>query len=73
MVLRAPIGSTLEVSIGIFIGLVLENYFGTWKGSLFGVSLVELGGLMIGNRKGSLVGLSLVLPLGFPLGMYIEN
>ena len=50
----------------MFLGLALCNYFGTREGSLVGVSLGLLDGLMIGTGEVYLVGLSLELPLGFP-------
>ena len=31
MVLGAPVGSPLEDSIIVFLGLELGNYFGTWE------------------------------------------
>ena len=68
MVLVAPVWYPLEGSIGIFIGLVLSNSFGTWEESLVGVSLGTLIGLMIFTGKVYFVGLSLGLPLGLPLG-----
>ena len=49
MVLGEPVGSLLEVSIIIFIGMALQNYFGTWEGYLVGHSLGALGGLIIGT------------------------
>ena len=67
MVLVAPVGSTLEVCIGMFLDLALVDYFGTWEGSLVGVSLVSLGDFMIGIGEGYLVWLSLGLPLGIPI------
>ena len=49
MVLVAPVGSPLGYSIIMLIVLALDNYFGTWEGYLFGVSLVTLADLMIGT------------------------
>lgn len=57
MVLIAPVGSPLVDSIGMFLGLELDNNFGTQEGYLVGLSLGALGGLMIGTGEGSLDGL----------------
>ena len=67
MVLGAPVGYPLGYSINMLLVLELENAFDTWEGSLVGVSLVVLYGLMIGTGEGYVVGLSLVIPLGYPL------
>ena len=64
MVLGAPVGYPIEISISLFLGLLFGNSFGTWEVSLVKVSLGALGGLMVGTVEGSLVGLSLVLALG---------
>ena len=53
----ASVGYPLGDSIDMILGLTLDNYFGPWEGYLVVVSLVELGGLMIGTWVGSLVGL----------------
>ena len=67
MVLGSPVGSPLEGSILIFLGLELRNFFGTREGSLVGFSLGALGGLMVGTGEVSLVVLSLGLTLGYSL------
>ena len=53
MMLVAPIGSPLGYSINMLLELALCNYFGTWGGSLIGVSFVPLYGLMIGTGERS--------------------
>ena len=62
MVLGAPVGYSLGYSINMLLGLILYNYFGTWKGSLVVISFGPLDGLMIYTKEGSLVSLLLVLP-----------
>ena len=47
MVLGAPVGTSLGYSINMLLGLILYNYFGTWKGSLVVISLGALDGLII--------------------------
>ena len=49
MMLGAPVGYPLEYSIGMFLGLSLINYYGTWEGYLVGFLPDTLGGLMIGT------------------------
>ena len=49
MVLGAPVGSPPGYSINTFLGLALENSFGTHEGSLVGVSLGPLSDLMVGT------------------------
>ena len=66
-VLGALVGSPLGYSTNMLIVMKFGNYFETWEGYLFGVSLGTLYGLIIGTREGSLFGLSLRLPLGSPL------
>ena len=66
MVPVAPVGYPLGHYINTLLGLALDNYFGTWEGYLFVVSLGTLDGLMIGTGEVCLVGLSLVLLLGSP-------
>ena len=50
MGLVAPVGYSLGYSINMLLGLALCNYFGTWKGSLVGVSIGPLNGLIIDTR-----------------------
>ena len=64
----SPIIYPLEYSINMFIGLALENSFGTWDVSLVGVSLGPIYGLMTVTEEVSLVWLSLGLALGSPFG-----
>ena len=66
MVLVAPIGSPLGYSINILLGLVIENSFDIWEGSLVVVLLVTLAGLVVVTGEGYLVLLLLVLLLGSP-------
>ena len=56
---------TLGYSINIILGLVLDNYFGTWEGSLVVVSLVTLSGLVVVTGEVYCFALSLLLPLGY--------
>ena len=58
-----PLGYTII----ILLGLVLNNSFGTWEGSLVVVSLGTLSGLIIDTGEGFFVRLSLGLPIGYPL------
>ena len=51
----------------MFIRFALGNSFGTWVGYLVGVSLVKMGGLLIGTGELFLVGLSMVFTLGYLL------
>ena len=51
----------------MLLGLKLYNSFVTWEGSLVGVSIRPIFGLIIGIGEESLVGLSLGLPLGYLL------
>ena len=69
MMLEEPIVYTLEYLIVIFLGLALENSFGTWEGYSVLVSLVTVGRFIIGTGEGYLVSLS----LGFSLGSLIES
>ena len=64
MVPVVPVGSQLVYYINMLLGLKLCNSFVTWEGSLVGVSIGPLVGLIIGTGEGSLVGFSLGLPLG---------
>ena len=66
MVLVAPIGSPLGYSINILLGLVIENSFDIWEGSLVVVLLVTLAGLVVVTGEGYFVLLLLVLLLGSP-------
>ena len=59
----AHVGSPLGYSTNMLLGLIPENYLGTWEGSLVGVSLGTLSSLMVGNVEGSFVGFSLGLPI----------
>ena len=63
MVLGAPVGYTLEESIGVFIGLSLGNPFGTLEISFTGVSPGKMGDLMIDTKEVSLVVLSMGIPI----------
>ena len=63
----------LGYQIVMLIWLELANYFGTLGGSLVGVSLVALGGLMIGTWVGPLVGAYLVPFIGLKLFTNLEN
>ena len=67
MVLVAPVVYPFGYSINKFLGLALDNSFGTWELYLVGLSLGTLAGLLIGNVEGSLVRLSLAIPLGSPI------
>ena len=51
----------------MLLGLALGNYFGTREGSLVGISLVALCGLIIVTGEEYLVVLSLEITLGSPL------
>ena len=51
MILVSSDGYPFEVSIDVFLGLVIENYFSMWLGYLVGVSLGALGGLIIGTEE----------------------
>ena len=66
MVLIAPVGYPLGYSINIFLGLVIDNYFGTWEGSLVVVSLGALAGLVVVTGEGYFFVLSLLLPREYP-------
>ena len=66
MVLLSPVGSPLGYSINILLVLVIDNYSGTWEGSLVKVLLVTLAVLVVVTGEGYLVLLLLVLLLGSP-------
>ena len=67
IVLGSPVDCPLEDSIVMFPGLVIDTSFVKREGSLVRVSLVRIGGLMIGTGGGSLAVLSLVLTIVYPI------
>ena len=66
MVLIEYVGYPLGYSINMLLVLDLDNSFETWEGSLVGVSLGPLDGLIIGTGEVYIVGLSQIIPLGSP-------
>ena len=55
MVMVVPVVFPLGYTIIILLGLVLNNSFGTWEGSLVVVSLGTLSGFIIDTGEGFLL------------------